>query len=122
MPSATTRGVPYALPADSQAAFPDAVSRPLAEWISANMPVMQSGTAGYPGLGSQDQTVEYTVTFFRPFPVAPRVFMQADNQRVTLAVWDISRTGFKWMARNNSSGNSSAGSALWFALSGTTGR
>lgn len=121
MPSSTTRGVPYALTSDSQAGFPDAVSKPLAEWINANLPTMQAGNVGYPGLGSQDQTTEYTVTFFRPFPVAPRVFMQADNQRITLAVWGITRTGFKWMARNNSNGNSAAGGATWFAVSGTTG-
>ncbi|EJF51716.1 hypothetical protein HMPREF1317_1699 [Schaalia georgiae F0490] len=48
--------------------------------------------------------------------------MQADNQRLTIAVWNISRTGFKWMARNNSNGNSSSGAASWFAVSGATGQ
>lgn len=122
MPSSTTRGVPYAVPADSQAGFPDAVSKPLAEWIETNLPTMQAGNVGYPGLGSQGQTGEYTVTFPRPFAVTPRVFMQADNQRLNFAVWDLSRTGFKWMARNNSNGNSAAGGASWFAVSGTTGQ
>ena len=122
MPSSTTRGVPYALTSDSQAGFPDAVSKPLAEWIEANLPTMQAGNVGYPGLGSQGQTAEYTVTFPKPFPVTPRIFMQADNQRLTFAVWEISRTGFKWMARNNSNGNSAAGGASWFAVSGTTGQ
>ena len=122
MPQTTPRGVPYAIPTDPQAGFPDAVSKPLAEWIAGNMPVMQAGNAEYPGLSPQTQTEEYQITFPTPFPTNPRVFAQADTQRNNIAIWSITRTGFKWMARNNSSGPSGVGSMTWFAVSGTTGK
>ena len=44
------------------------------------------------------------------------VFMQSQNQRLNLAAWDITATGFTWMAHNNPSGTSAFAQLMWVAI------
>lgn len=77
---------------------------------------LQTGSVALGNLNPGEATNTYTVVFPRPFKTQPKVFMQSENQRLNTAAWDISATGFKWMAFNNTSGTSAFASLMWLAV------
>lgn len=77
---------------------------------------LQTGSVALGNINAGEATNTYTVVFPRPFKTTPKVFIQSENQRLTTAAWDISATGFKWMAYNNTSGISAPASLMWLAV------
>ncbi|WP_043534949.1 H-type lectin domain-containing protein [Actinomyces polynesiensis] len=115
MPSATSKGVPYPLPADNRGAYPTEVGKPLAEWIDAKTP--QRGSVAGSSAMAADATNTFTVTFPRPFATPPTVIVGSDNSRVATEAKNITTTGFNLAARNVSAGPTSGPvTYAWIAL------
>ena len=88
----------------------------LKEGLDRLLTGIQVGKVAVGSLQPGEQTNSYTVTFPKPFKKAPTVLMQSQNQRLNLAAWDITTTGFTWMAHNNTSAASAYAELMWLAI------
>lgn len=60
------------------------------------------------GQYSPNQSYEATVTFARPFRKPPNVAVSCSNQRLRIAVYDVTTTSFKYFGWNDTSGYNDA--------------
>lgn len=77
---------------------------------------IQLGQVAVNSMSPGEASNTYTVPFTKRFAKPPMVFMQSQNQRLNVAVWDITTDGFKWMVHNNTSGNSAFAHIMWVAI------
>lgn len=60
------------------------------------------------GQYAPNQSYEATVNFARPFRKPPNVAVSCSNQRLRIAVYDVTTTSFKYFGWNDTSGHNDA--------------
>lgn len=75
----------------------------------------QHGTV-HLGQYQPNESYEASVTFPRPFTSTPHVAVSCGNQRVRIAIYDITPTGFKYYGWNDTGGFSQSANFDWIAL------
>lgn len=76
---------------------------------------IQTGTIGLGNIGPGDNT-DAAIAFPRAFTKKPIVLVQTGNQRLIIAAYDITPTGFHYWAYNNTSGISAPTELMWLAI------
>lgn len=94
--------IPYPTASDRIADYPT-IAKELAEKIERLYASQQRGRVGIGAYGP-GQTGEATMTFARAFKKPPNVAISCSNQRIRLAIYEVTTTGFKYYVWNDTGG------------------
>lgn len=97
--------IPYPTASDRIADYPT-IAKELAEKIERLYASQQRGRVNL-GAYQPGETYEAVVTFARGFKKPPNVAISCSNQRVRIAIYEVTTTGFKYYGWNDTSGANS---------------
>ena len=97
--------IPYPTASDRIADYPT-IAKELAEKIERLYASQQRGRVNL-GAYQPGETYEAAVTFARGFKKPPNVAISCSNQRVRIAIYEVTTIGFKYYGWNDTSGANS---------------
>lgn len=93
--------IPYPTASDRIADYPT-IAKELAEKIERLYASQQRGRVNLGGY-QPGETYEASVTFPRAFKTPPNIAVACSNQRIRLAIYEVTTTGFKYFGWNDTS-------------------